>query len=316
MSNLRVVQLIHPGQEHEKFENLDGNRVTPWNPTTRESRGRTVGNGHRRKFLLQNGTAVERSGADGWSRHSDLPLMFWGEWEAESRLVKELNHADGHPRFLVEPFWKKKRSYSGLHNTDPNVFDGPFKYVICLQNGSLTCLEKGSLILFGTRRGPKSQSRFVIDTVFVVRCWTDYSLETVKADLRSKSTEMYFNVSVGPMGGPDACAPAPSRKTERRLYYGATIDQTVEGMFSFFPCKSYRESDQVGFSRPVISLPAERTAPDGRPAPIVKDTFFNGKRYTLYNSPTEIATVWNSVVDQVLRQGLMLGVQATTPNRE
>jgi hypothetical protein len=37
-----------------------------------------------------------------------------------------------------------------------------------------------------------------------------------------------------------------------RLYYGATPDAPVEGMFSFVPCQ--RAEGATGFARPVIDL--------------------------------------------------------------
>src|SRR5438128_1787056 len=89
------VQFIHPGGEHSP----DHDDCKHWNLDE-----------HKRKFLKALGryrrqpTEPDHKGA----------IVFWGEWEAESRVVKRFqNNASGAPRFLYEPCYLKPSQYSG-----------------------------------------------------------------------------------------------------------------------------------------------------------------------------------------------------------
>jgi predicted nucleotidyltransferase len=86
----------------------------------------------------------------------------------------------------------------GLRNTDPFVFGGKFMYTLCQQykkekhTSTLTptklhSLEKGSVILFGSRLNHD----FVLDTVFVVKCWKDHRKKDLKA--RARLTNILFD---------------------------------------------------------------------------------------------------------------------------
>ena len=88
---------------------------------------------------------------------------------------------------------------------------------------------------------------------------------------------------------------------QNTLFRGATPKDAVGGMFSFFPCLP-AEQAPVGFSRPVIELPG-----------YINERSLQSERKTSIGSLDEVAGAWRSVVDQVLDQGLVLGVQAQTP---
>ena len=58
---------------------------------------------------------------DGGARSGSL--CAWGEWEAESDLVCQLNQPcqdSLYPRYLWHPYYVPKDDYERLHNTDPS----------------------------------------------------------------------------------------------------------------------------------------------------------------------------------------------------
>lgn len=328
-----IVQFIHPGKEHDNFNLVHGVPTTPWNDISKK---------HRRKFLVSRGEWVSPSGdtVDGqWARGED-DLMFWGEWEPESEQdprgaqIQGLDGEDGRPKFLVKPYWRSREVYEGLHNTDPFVFETSFKYLNCLQNGRMTNLPIGSMILFGSE--DRRNRRFTIDTVFVVGGSTPYTTTSVATDLEGIVSETYFNVAVlrrsraSACGGSHEANPRDQRNVQRkicgdlsnpsdkprhrRLYYGATFDSPVNGMFSFFPCRTIH--DQRGaFARPAITIDNLELDTKGHRVPVVDPAFFNGKRYTVYVDPDDIAKYWHLVALQVRDVGLLLGVEAETPSQ-
>lgn len=113
----RFVQFPHPGREHAPDEGA----VKHWHTTAYD---------HRRKFLSLNGQWW-----DG-DREHDAQLRVWGEWEPESEIVRVLEQPDErYPRYLWRPYLEPKGDYSGLHNTDPFIYDG-FHYSNCKQGTS------------------------------------------------------------------------------------------------------------------------------------------------------------------------------------
>jgi len=163
-NNLWFVQFLHPGKEHSP----DAGSFKRWNRLEHQ---------HKRKFLTSIGTYL----ADG--RVEKGKILFWGEWEPESRVIREIaDPKPFFPRFFHEPFYVLPRSYDGLQNTDPFVFGERFLYAVCLQRPfpQLRLLSRGSVILFGSCQGG---SAFVLDTVFVVDHWLDYSKANYQDDL-------------------------------------------------------------------------------------------------------------------------------------
>ena len=89
-----------------------------------------------------------------------------------------------------------------------------------------------------------------------------------------------------------------------RLYRGATPDDPVEGMFSFFPAMPAH--GDTGFPRPLIDLPKEYFNPKSWQAP-------KGLRRECTRE--ELRQLWQSVAAQVHEAGLVLGTYAATPER-
>ena len=141
---LTFVQFPHPGGEHRPT-----GLEMPWNTGLRA-----------RKFLKAHGRYL----VEGEVRTG--PFTFWGEWEAQSRIVETYKNRPGWPRALHEPYWDVPADTRSLQNTDPLVFGDRFLYSNCRQrsNGKLRALAPGSLILFGSKVG----GQFALDTMFVI----------------------------------------------------------------------------------------------------------------------------------------------------
>ena len=271
------VQFMHPGGEHKP----NAGNLRTWNDGP-----------HKRKFLLCRGETE--------SDRRERELMFWGEWEPPSEVVREfpLPLRDG-PRYLYRPYWERRRSVRGLQNTDPFVFDG-FFYSICkqLRGGRPTQLRHllpGSVILFGSHL----RGEFVLDTVFVVKRSVDHTDRTFRERLDGHVPRHYPDVALAPFYSTDSRdASGCAVGLDMRLYVGATVDDPVEGMFSYFPCAD------APFERPRIELPGV-VNPDSRQA----------NRLNRGLATDQFCELWRQVREQVLEQGCDLGVRAEFPER-
>ncbi|MCY3972447.1 MAG: hypothetical protein OXG74_21130 [Acidobacteria bacterium] len=236
----------------------------------------TQKHGHARKFMQLHGQWID----ENRNRQSG-DLYAWGEWEPESELVRALDPPDDdwlHPRWLWRPYYVPKTSYEGLHNTDPFIFGPRFLYSNCFQPSKpgLRQLDEGSVIAFGSSKK--------------VNGWTSCT---------------FLDVTIRPLTGdspqPKACASARDRL---RLYRGATPDDPVGGMFSFFPASP--ECGDSGFKRPAIDLPVEYINPRAFRAP---------RGFRRDRTPDELRGVWGLLVEQVHEAGLVLGTFAELPER-
>jgi hypothetical protein len=275
---LCFVQFLHPGGEHVP----EGSKVKPWN------RGR-----HQRKFLKSSGRYLDRKEV------KDSEIVFWGEWEAESQVANQIEAPlpEG-PHWVYEPYYVPPPSYRGLQNTDPFVFGEQFHYTGCLQHTKfgptqMRHLSRGSVILFGSCL---HRERFVLDTVFVVANHVDHSLRDYRARLEGRISETYEAVTIAPWYGNTV-----ERDKSHRLYSGATYEEPVAGMFSFFPCLPSEASGR-GFERPTIRIPG-----------VITDVHNQGKKLNPQASTADVKKLWDEVVRQVTGQGLLLGVGATLP---
>jgi hypothetical protein len=273
------VQFIHPGGEHQP----DGGDLKFWN------RG-----AHRRKFLKSRGRYLDR----GAFREGEI--VFWGEWEPESRVVARYpDHVADGPRFLYEPFFVEHRDRAWRQNTDPFVFGERFHYTGCMQNTrrgptQLRFLAPGSLVLFGSCR---EKARFVVDTVLVVGEFVDHSARDWEQKLDGRISSTYRKVTVEPWyrgAGPDA--------RSHRLYFGATPQDPAGGLFSFVPCQPYDENRR-GFARPEVRIPG-----------FITPHLTQGKKIARDLSLAEIGELWEQVVGQVEDQGVSLGTYAELPS--
>lgn len=272
-TKLLFIQFLHPGGEHKS------------DPGRKDIKSWNTGD-HKRKFMVNGGRYF--SGG----QIVEESLSFWGEWEPQSTVTRIENPIrDGGPRYAHRPYYILPESLRNLQNTDPFVFGSQFHYTWCKQltkkgPTQLRYLDRGSVILFGSC----VRERFALDTVFVVDSWIDYTLPNHNHALDDRISQTYEEVTICRIGGCHS----------NRLYFGATFDNPVEGMFSFFPCCPHKEMPQ-GFVRPTISLPC-----------VVSDRNKRGRKYT-YGTTAEFKIHWKSVVDQVERQNLSLGVYTELP---
>ncbi len=234
----QIVQFTHPGSEHGP-DKINGEQKS-WN----------TGN-HKRKFILCNGQFVQNDELQSGN------LMFWGEWEPPSSVTKFKNTPNSsYPKWLHKPYLPKTIpiSVSGqtnFQNTDPFVFGDSFKYFVCKQSKSLpksdvrkttalAKLEKGSIILFGST---KEESFFQLDTVFVVSHYVEYNSSDPNALIGIEGIENYREIVF------KMVFPIPDEHSLKlRLYFGATYENPVEGMYSFSPSKLWN-NDEIGFPR-------------------------------------------------------------------
>ena len=240
-------------------------------------------------------------------------LYAWGEWEPESEIVSKLNPPDDdpqHPRYLWRPYYVPKKDYRGLHNTDPFIFGERFLYSNCGQKDrgrgrGLRHLAQGSVIAFGSGKAVSGEQRWMLDTVLVVRDSVDYDASKARTALRGWVPDAFLDVTGGPLAdnteGPvsGTCAPIGARL---RLYRGATLNDPVDGMFSFFPARAAGR----WFPRPLIDLPSD----------YFNAAAWRGPKGTgRSRTPDELRDLWDSLVAQVHNAGLVLGTHAELPEQ-
>ena len=282
------VQFPHPGGEHKS----DHNGYKEWHPREKT---------HGRKFMQFPGR---------WIADDDRPrcgeLWAWGEWEPESRLIRRLDQPRGdrdYPRFLWHPYYVPRDDYRGLHNTDPFIFGDCFLYSNCHQKigSGLMRLNEGSVITFGScTMGDRGEWRWWIDTVFVVANSEPYRVSGADRMLKDRTSDAFGIVTGGPLAHNREAGCGTGRLF--RLYRGATPDDPVDGMFSFFP--AYPAGGKEGFPRPVIDLPSEYFNRRVRMAP---------KGVSRERCRDQLCAIWKTLVAQVRRAGLVLGTYAETP---
>lgn len=245
-----IVQFTHPSGEHGPDK---GNpEFRSWNTGS-----------HKRKFLLSSGTYIDKNGP-----HKDELLVFWGEWEPPSAVSKltqpeksvwKITGKEECPKWLHRPIvpevTPKSSGYQqSYQNTDPFVFENPFKYFVCkqykpknLQITPLSFLDKGSLILFGSTKGKeKDSSYFMLDTVFVVSDYIDYNPQHTHRVQDGRISKMYHEV-VYKMAFPSLTG----YSLNLRLYFGATYEAKIHDMYSYSPSMLYNK-DNYGFPRVVL----------------------------------------------------------------
>jgi hypothetical protein len=278
-NQIRLVQFIHPGGEHEPD---DGNEKH-WN--TGE---------HKRKFLRNRGQYVSGDAPDHLVTDD---LLFWGEWEPESTVIRRIGNPVEHgPHYIYEPYYGAVPT-TWAQNTDPFVFGDSFLYSNCKQTTThgltqLAMLGQGSVILFGSCI---ARSRFVVDTVFVVDRWVKFYPPNYEMEVAEHISKTFADVTLSRI--------AHHTATPFTLYFGATHAHRVGEMFSFFPCVPDGQ-DERGFARPTIELPGQIT-----------NNLSQGKKMTIQADLPAMKACWDEVVRQVTKEGLMLGVTAEVPEQ-
>lgn len=292
----KIIQFLHTAVEAEPVSVNDS--IIPWNNH----------DSHRRKFLLSQGKYVANNEIE-----SESKLVFWGEWEAQSDVVRISKSNNIPPRYLNTPFINPSVS-NRTHNTDPNVFGTRFKYIICKQtffHNLLTNLESKSIILFGSC----INGNFCLDTVFVVsEIQNNYNLKTIERLFPREKRGQYYHASVNPIyddtnynqdiNEEDSC-----RISDQNDYtYYESVDFTdkekYNGIFSFVPCKQFDSEKQSNyiFRQPILNL-----------------DFIKGKQTQGINSKdcteSEIEDYWKEIARQVEECGLEKGTFFKTPER-
>ena len=101
-------------------------------------------------------------------------------------------------------------------------------------------------------------------------------------------------------------APISHRDGALRLYRGATPDAPVDEMYSFFP--AIRADGDTGFPRPRVSLPSRHFRKNVQ--------YAKGQALGRSDLATEdLRDLWECLVSQVRRAGLVTGTHATLPGR-
>ncbi|MDY6113707.1 MAG: hypothetical protein SPI56_04000 [Alloprevotella sp.] len=302
----QIVVFYHPGREYPvngapKFRETE---LMPWNARSF----------HRRKFLQAEGEFVA---SDGQGVESSL-LRFWGEWEPTSEMCRLVGDS---PRCLHIPFLKKDdqskytpemgaaphcggdnapkcngkaKESKGLQNTDPFVFADHFFYGACQQNSkkgnptNMQSLEKGSIILFGSRL----KGKFVLDTVFVVEDEHEYSPGSMATDLKGFAPDVYPYIMQ--MGGHDKWT----------CYKGASFQEPFHQMYSFVPCRKCDGSEEQGFDRPVLDDADFKGCCNKQ---ILSDGQQTQNRKVTPVSDAEAQKIWEAVRNSIRRQGYLEG---------
>ena len=158
-------------------------------------------------------------------------------------------------------------------------------------------------MLFGSCVG----GSFVVDTVFVVDDWIDHDAGSYKALLCGMAPDAYWDVTLKPRysneSGRKVCLCLPGEGLSWRLYFGATYNNQVDGMFSFVPC-TLSEDTPNGFAHPSINLTGT-----------VNPRLVRNYRRELKSRLSDVAELWHRVVDQAESQGLSLGVSFEVPTQ-
>jgi hypothetical protein len=272
-----VVQFPHPGREHRPSPPRVGT-VMPWN------RGE-----HKRKFLR----ASARYLVDGQPHEGQV--AFWGEWEAQSRVLDVWPKDGDLPRFLHEPFYEAPADGVKHQNTDPFLFGRTFLYTNCRQarNVKLRHLTQGSIVLFGSSPG----AGFVLDTVFVVDEGEHPAFEIGERRVLPDRPEA------------DALVFRPLSTSEKHLgagcraYRGRPYSAGTAAPFSFVPCRPL--TDQMRFQRPLLEAVG---ALEG----LLSPTLRMQAKVTEVDDRTAGAA-WQHVREVVEQHGLALGWHLQVP---
>jgi len=298
-----IVQFFHPGGEHSP--DSYSKTYKKWNDSD-----------HKRKYIKSKGNYIEND------VKKEGELLFWCEWEPPSN-VEKINPTnkkfqyENYPQYLHTPVLpsmeKIKKEYQGKNyqNSDPFVFGDCFKYSICRMDKKpkLKALENGSLILFGSR----VNHRFVIDTIFVIKSSKEYY---VPLDDSLKNMGLYFDIVLNM-----ACHEEENIEyIKRRLYFGATFDKQINGMYSYVPAMKY-EGKKTGFSR--IVMPDDFYEDKNKKLNkyfskwskekgIIHEENFTGAKITSNVKDEDIKCFWD-YLKEIIPKDLVLGINFEIP---
>ncbi len=307
VNDICFVQFTHPGEEHsidrgkKNFKN--------WNYGK-----------HKRKFLRANGSIMQNGAVI-----NNKDLLFWGEWEPQSTVVRIPNvpMTGDFPHYIHTPDLDLSAPLQDSRgrfrqNTDPFVFSDRFYYRCCKQQRfvSLRHLEPGSIILFGsTLKDNNMQPYFGVDTVFVVGAYRDYDSTHYKKQLNNFIPKMYDEI-VGIKQSLYIYLTTASRgrscsilnfqgNTCFRCYAGATPQNPIESMYSFVPCK-HSKNGTIGFERLKIRQ-ADLAGISGINVNIITNNLNSAPKITAVNLLQNV-NIWNKIRQLNQKQGLLEGI--------
>lgn len=227
-----------------------------------------------------------------WLARPDAPietgaLCFWGSWEQATRyrtLPASRNKADAnavHQPVLSGRASRKPGDQTQALPTHPFVFDAPFLFLPGKDspNRVLSQLDIGDIVAFGSHL----QGEFALDTVFVVNGRQPVGDASLSALFRRVN---------------QACFDSPALP----VYRGASLDQPLGALFSFFPARPVGTDGAHSFARPVLR-------PEGALAELIQPRLPHNFRSRETLLPT--GAVWDEICRQVMAQGCVLGLVAS-----
>ena len=167
---------------------------------------------------------------------------------------------------------------------------------------------------------------FVIDTLFVVKCWKDYEISNIQ-NLKGEYNEVFHDISLKPIiGKPEVSAKKvdeiiengkqtgicnsscgddendnnPVKKiTKYRIYEAVMYEdrEKFDDTFSYAPCLPDPNGDN-GFARPTINLP------------YISKNLNQGIKVIMGEN---VKKVWNEITQEVLKQDLNLLIKTNLP---
>ena len=312
---IKIVQFTHPGGQSVLSKRGGQSSLKEWN----------IGS-HCRNFLIAKGQYVTGNALSG-----QQDLLFWGEWEPDSKIIASFNPPDPvlYPTYLHSPFlrldkggkvikynsnWNPTKrnscspTCSPFQNTDPFVFDEYFLYSLCRQEtfASMKNLDAGSIILFGsTISAKRGGPYFVLDTVFVVGEKRSYTAGNWQNDLSGFIPKYYDEI----MG----FGTWMNKNIPFTCYKGATFHHPVDGMYSFVPCKTVEEHGINGFSRAVLksqdlcSINIPQIKQNKRDDKFISDNLNTAPNYTASDLATN-KQVWDKICQIIDSQGFKQGM--------
>lgn len=309
----QIVQFFHPGSQQGAGNKNHG-----------ELEWKKLEKPHARKFLKATGTAIDKNNEE---IHDEL--TFWGEWEAKTKFQKtklnieeqvdlgdlseeeqekaKIENKDVWPKNVFTPVYPNGQ---GEQNTDPIVFGKNWYYSNCKQQKLKKILEDGSIIIFGSAKNGK----MIIDTVFVV----DSSEEYGSRDLTDE--KLLKKLAIDPLK--EIPKNDPNWKAKNgdagfdfaplRLYTARKYSKDNKKLFSFVPAKLYDNNfGNCVFKRIALNLKKE--------FPCLEkwcEEPKSGAAMNVYVSDVDINTrnkIWDYIKNEVLQEGLLLGVDFKEP---
>jgi hypothetical protein len=267
------VQFPHPGAEHHPSTD-----AMLWN----------LGS-HRRKFMVTKARYLDSSGSAQAGE-----AVFWGEWEPPSDVVRRWPRSGALPRVLQRPFWAIPEGTGARQNTDPWVFGDQMIFSNCRQGimgrpSRMQRLMPGSVVCFGSTLS----AAFCVDTVFVV--------ESVEPWSPREGLNLGAGEAFQICAAESLCIGSGRLPYRLALYRGATFDNPVNGMYCYVPCLP-ADASNPRFTRPEIELPG-----------LIDTASTRGPRQSRAMASEEMYKAWDSIRQQVYRQGLRLATWLETP---